>query len=155
LLTDKLWERDWEIIFFAGHSGSDSSLNTGYLKINATERLTISELKYALERSIANGLKLVIINSCDGLGLAAELIAIQLPQAIVMREPIPDFVAQKFLAYLTIAIASGKPLYLAVREARERLQGLEDKYPCATWLPVLYQNPANIDRYYQSHRVSL
>jgi uncharacterized protein YjbI with pentapeptide repeats len=147
LLTDKLWERDWEIIFFAGHSGSDPSLTTGYLKINATERLTIPELKYALERSISNGLKLAIVNSCDGLGLAAELIAIQLPQVIVMREPVPDLVAQKFLAYLTIAFASGKPLYLAVREARTRLQGLEDKYLCATWLPVLYQNPANIDRY--------
>jgi hypothetical protein len=31
-----------------------------------------------------------------------------------------------------------------VREAREKLQGLEDRYPCATWLPVICQNPSNI-----------
>jgi hypothetical protein len=84
-----LWSKHWDIIFFAGHSASDPNLTTGHLKINPTDRLTISELKYALKQSIENGLKLVIINSCDSLGLATELISIQLPQAIVMREPVP------------------------------------------------------------------
>jgi hypothetical protein len=40
-----------------------------------------------------------------------------------------------------MAFAGGKPLYLAVREARERLQGLENEFPCASWLPVICQNP--------------
>jgi uncharacterized protein YjbI with pentapeptide repeats len=144
VLNDKLWEQAWDILFFAGHSASDPSLTTGYLKINSTDRLTISELKYALKQSIESGLKLVIINACDSLGLATELISIQLPSAIVMREPVPDIVAQEFLKNFVIAIASGLPVYRAVRSAREQLQGLEDRYPCASWLPVICQNPADI-----------
>jgi uncharacterized protein YjbI with pentapeptide repeats len=147
ILNDLLWSKHWDIIFFAGHSASDPSLTTGHLKINANDRLTITELKYALKQSIENGLKLVIINSCDSLGLATELISIQLPQAIVMREPVPDFVAQQFLKYFLIAFASGLPLDRSVRQAREQLQGLEDRYPCASWLPMICQNPAEIINY--------
>jgi uncharacterized protein YjbI with pentapeptide repeats len=144
--NDKLWENPWDIIFFAGHSASNINLSTGYLKINATDKLTISELKYALKQSISNGLKLVIINACDGLGLAAELLSIQVPQTIVMREPISDLVAQQFLKSFLTAFAGGKSLYSSVRLAREQLQGLEDRYPCASWLPVICQNPAEILR---------
>jgi CHASE2 domain-containing sensor protein len=75
------------------------------------------------------------------LGLARRLDDLQIPQMIVMRELVPDEVAQKFLKYFLKTFASGKPLYLAAREARERLQGLESKFPCASWLPVIYQNP--------------
>jgi CHASE2 domain-containing sensor protein len=50
-------------------------------------------------------------------------------------------VAQAFLKYFLRGFASGKPFYLAVQEARQRLQGLEDTFPCASWLPVICQNP--------------
>ncbi|HEY9741747.1 MAG TPA: hypothetical protein V6C90_14760 [Coleofasciculaceae cyanobacterium] len=40
------------------------------------------------------------------------------------------------------AFASGKSFYLAARQTRELLQGLEDDFLCATWLPILYHNPA-------------
>jgi hypothetical protein len=146
ILNAKLWAEAWDIIFFAGHSGSNPNLSSGYLKINATDKLTISELKCALQRSIANGLKLIVINACDGLGLAAELISIQLAQTIVMREPIPDFVAQQFLKSFLTYFSTGLPLYQSVRQAREQLQGLEGKYPCASWLPVICQNPAEVSR---------
>ena len=76
------------------------------------------------------------------MGLAAELASLNIPQTIVMREDIPDRIAQEFLKYFLEAFASGQPSYLAVREARERLQGLEGEYPCASWLPVIFQNPA-------------
>jgi uncharacterized protein YjbI with pentapeptide repeats len=142
ILNDKLWSKAWDLVYFAGHSASTPGLATGHLKINATDQLTIAELKYALKQSIENGLKLMIINSCDGLGLATELLAMQLPQAIVMREPVPDLVAQQFLQNFLALFTSGLPLYRAVRSAREQLQGLEDRYPCATWLPVICQNPA-------------
>ena len=104
--------------------------------------LTIEELKYGLGQAVARGLQFAIFNSCDGLGLARELAALQVPQAIVMRKPVPDEVAQKFLKYFLRAFASGEPFYLAMREARERLQGLENELPCATWLPTICQNPA-------------
>ncbi|MBR8835091.1 MAG: CHASE2 domain-containing protein [Stigonema ocellatum SAG 48.90 = DSM 106950] len=143
-LTDHLWKQNWQIFFFAGHSSSAGTGETGQIYINQTEILTISQLKYALKKAVAQGLKLAIFNSCDGLGLAREFADLQIPQLIVMREPVPDRVAQEFLKSFLAAFARGDSLYLAVREARERLQGLEKQFPCATWLPVICQNPAEM-----------
>ncbi|MEH1941801.1 MAG: CHASE2 domain-containing protein [Nostoc sp.] len=143
-LTDHLWGKNWDIFFFAGHSSSNKNGESGRIYLNKTDSLTIGELKYALRKAIENGLQLAIFNSCDGLGLARELADLQIPQMIVMREPVPDQVAKEFLKYFLEAFAGGKSLYQAVRQARERLQGLEDRFPCATWLPVICQNPAEI-----------
>jgi CHASE2 domain-containing sensor protein len=138
-LQAQIWERQWDVLFFAGHS---SSQGRGCIQINATETLTIERLKYGLQRSIANGLKLAIFNSCDGLGLAQDLADLRIPQTIVMRQPVPDRVAQEFLKTFLQTFAGGSSLYAAVREAREKLQILESEFPCATWLPVICQNPA-------------
>ncbi|HIK30667.1 MAG TPA: CHASE2 domain-containing protein [Oscillatoriales cyanobacterium M59_W2019_021] len=142
-LDAALWdEGGWDILFFAGHSQTERE--TGRIFINPTESLTIGELKNALKRSIDLGLQLAIFNSCDGLGLARSLAQLNLPQLVVMREPVSDRVAQAFLKHLLAAFAGGASLSLAVREARERLQGLESEFPGASWLPVLCQNPAQI-----------
>lgn len=138
-LSDELWERGWDILFFAGHSCTQDSI--GKFAINATERLTINQLRYALRTAIATGLQLAIFNSCDGLGLAHQLVDLHIPQMIVMREPVPDQVAQAFLKYFLREFSQGQPLYQSVRTARERLQGLEGEFPCASWLPVIVQNP--------------
>ncbi|HEY9803042.1 MAG TPA: CHASE2 domain-containing protein [Leptolyngbyaceae cyanobacterium] len=143
-LTDYLWGKNWDILFFAGHSSSQGHDGIGRIYLNKTDSLSISELKYALKQAIERGLQLAIFNSCDGLGLAKELADLNIPQIIVMREPVPDQVAQEFLKYFIQSFASGESLYQAVRHARERLQGLEDIFPCATWLPVICQNPAQI-----------
>jgi CHASE2 domain-containing sensor protein len=143
-LTDHLWQQNWDILFFAGHSCSHTTGETGQIYINPTESLRIDQLKYALKQAVERGLKLAIFNSCDGLGLAREFASLQIPQLIVMREPVPDRVAQTFLKHFLQAYAGGKSLYLAVREARERLQGLDGQFPCASWLPVIYQNLAEI-----------
>ncbi|MGF1987395.1 MAG: CHASE2 domain-containing protein [Nostoc sp. ZfuVER08] len=141
-LTEHLWKKNWDILFFAGHSSTQGNGESGRIYLNKTDSLTIGELKYALKKAIENGLQLAIFNSCDGLGLARELADLQIPQIIVMREPVPDLVAQEFLKYFLQGFASGESLYQSVRQARERLQGLEDRFPCATWLPVICQNPA-------------
>ncbi|NEQ65478.1 MAG: CHAT domain-containing protein, partial [Symploca sp. SIO2D2] len=138
-LNDQLWEQPWDILFFAGHSETQNQ--TGRIYINQTDSISIGELKYGLKKAIAQGLQLAIFNSCDGLGLASELEQLNIPQMIVMREPIPDMVAQKFLKYFLRAFADGKSFYMAQREARERLQGMENQFPCASWLPVICQNP--------------
>jgi len=141
-LNDRLWDQPWDILFFAGHS--DTEEETGKIDINRHESLSIDELRYALKKAIANGLKIVFFNSCDGLGLARQLADLKLPQMIVMREPVPDKVAQEFLKHFLREFEGGKSFHLAVREARERLQGLEGKFPSATWLPVICQNPAEL-----------
>ena len=138
-ISEQLWERKWDILFFAGHSQTE--LETGRIYINSEDSLSLEELSYALKKAVDRGLKIAIFNSCDGLGLASFLERLNLPQIIVMREPIPDRVAQQFLKYFLTDFASGKHFYLAVREARERLQALEGKYPGASWQPIIVQNP--------------
>ncbi|MDY6804372.1 MAG: tetratricopeptide repeat protein [Cyanobacteriota bacterium] len=139
-ISDRLWNQPWDIIFFAGHSETEGEVGKIYL--NDTDSLTVNELWYALRKAVDNGLQLGIFNSCDGLGLAQQLDDLQIPQTIVMRELVPDLVAQEFLKHFLTSFSSGQSFYLAAREAREKLQDLENKYPCATWLPVICQNPA-------------
>lgn len=155
-LDDVLWDtKGWDILFFAGHSYSLEDDATGKIVINSQESLTIPDLKNALKKAIERGLKLAILNSCDGLGLAAQLVDLSLPQMIVMREPVPDFVAQQFLKYFLSAYSQGESFPLAVREARERLQSLEGRFPGASWLPVIFQNPAEVPRTWQQLKTKL
>lgn len=150
-LDECLWdEQGWDILFFAGHSASLGGGTSGQIKINATESLSIAQLKYGLQAAIKKGLRLAIFNSCDGMGLAKALADLHIPYLIVMREPIPDQVAQAFLMNFFRAFATGIPFHLAVREARERLQGMEGQFPCASWLPVLCQNPTSGSLSWQS-----
>ncbi|MFE1748358.1 CHAT domain-containing protein [Coleofasciculus sp. H7-2] len=151
-LNDQLWDKQWQILFFAGHSSSEMDGNTGKIYINSTDSLSIADLKNALRRAISHGLQLAIFNSCDGLGLARELADLHIPQIIVMREPVPDVVAQEFLKHFLTSFAKGKSLYLAVREARERLQGRENLFSFASWLPIICQNPAELPLTWHSLR---
>ncbi|MDF0552580.1 CHASE2 domain-containing protein [Kamptonema sp. UHCC 0994] len=142
-LNDQLWDRNWDIIFFAGHSSSNPDYSQGKLAISETETITIADLKYGLANAIKHGLKLVIFNSCDGMGLVNELASLQIPAVIAMRERVPDQVAQKFLEYFLEAFAKeNKCLRDSVRKARERLHGMEGEYPCASWLPMIYEDPS-------------
>jgi ABC-type phosphate/phosphonate transport system substrate-binding protein len=141
----QLWDQPWDVLFFAGHSSSQDG-EKGCIYINPTPegRLEIDELKETLKKAIDNGLKLAIFNSCDGLGLANQLEKLYIPQVIVMREPVPDEVAHDFLKSLLADLANGVPLYVAVRNTRSKLREIarvEKKFPGASWLPVICQNP--------------
>jgi hypothetical protein len=62
-LNNKLWEQPWDILFFAGHSKTFGE--TGQIYINQIDSLSLNELKYGLNKAIAQGLQLAIFNSCD------------------------------------------------------------------------------------------
>lgn len=143
-VSEALWQQPWDILFFAGHGMVSAQGDRGFLQLNATDHMPLDQLRYALTTAVQNGLKLAMFNSCDGLGLTHVLDEAQVPQSIVMREPIPDQVAQTFLRYFLERFAAGTPLHLAMRQAREQLQWMEAEFPCATWLPVICQNPAAI-----------
>ncbi|NJN88058.1 MAG: CHASE2 domain-containing protein [Leptolyngbyaceae cyanobacterium SL_7_1] len=147
-INDQLWEQPWDILFFAGHS--ETHAESGRMYINAEASLTLEELRYGLRQAIAHGLRLAIFNSCDGLGLVSNLEQLHLPQIIAMREPVPDRIAQEFLKYFLRSFAQGQSLYRAVRQARERLQGWEGEFPCASWLPVICQNSLEMPPDWQS-----
>ncbi|NMG10995.1 CHAT domain-containing protein, partial [Brasilonema sp. UFV-L1] len=144
-LNAQLWNSDgWDILFFAGHSQTENETGRIYINENPTNNsLTIEELNQALLAAIGNGLKLAIFNSCDGLGLAVALEKLNIPTVIVMREPVPNRVAQDFFQYFLEAFAVRRlSLYLAVQQARRKLQGVESEFPGASWLPVICQNPS-------------
>ncbi|MGA9379282.1 MAG: HEAT repeat domain-containing protein [Phormidium sp.] len=154
-VDELLWdEKGWDILFFAGHSSSRGDGETGLIYINQTDSLTIADLKNGLKKAIEQGLQLAIFNSCDGLGLANDLASLHIPQIIVMREPVPDRVAQTFLKHFLTAFSRGISLYAAVREARERLQALEDEFPYATWLPIICQNPTEVSMNWKKREIN-
>jgi len=136
----------WHIFFFAGHSMSQSDSSIGSVVLNDKEDpLSIDTLKSELAIAIENGLQLAIFNSCDGLGLASQLAALNLPQSIVMREPVPDDVAKDFLQQFLKAFSNNQSLFESVRRAREFLKNKWDsqsQYPGASWLPTIVRNPA-------------
>jgi hypothetical protein len=151
-ISTQLWQESWDILFFAGHSKTEQG--TGRIYINNHEFLTIEELQEGLKTAINRGLKLAVFNSCDGLGLARSLAGLNIPQVIVMRQPVPDRVAQDFLKYFLKGFSqNGQTLYLAVKEAKNRLrEELGNEFPCANWLPVIYQNPGMIPHTWEQLR---
>jgi len=138
-LNQHLWnEQGWDILFFSGHSRTEST--KGRIFLNRTDSLTMDQLRYGLQTAVSKGLQLAFFNSCEGLGIAAELESLHIPQVIVMREPVPDRVAHQFLKDFIQEFTGRKSFYQSVNIARQKLQGLETEYPCASWLPVIVQN---------------
>lgn len=146
VVSDRIGYENWDILFFAGHSSSEDNKGRIYTRTtDPKEYLTINNLQPGLKDAIERGLKLAIFNSCDGLQLAYDLANLNIPQLIVMREPVPDRVAQRFLKHFLRAFSNNREsLYQAVRKARTMLmtEGLEDEFPGAAWMPIICQNPA-------------
>ncbi|MEG4809306.1 pentapeptide repeat-containing protein [Microcoleus sp. F8-D3] len=143
-LTDEI---GWDILCFSGHSQSEVDGSTGVICINKTDKLTVEQLTHSLKIAIERGLEIAIFNSCDGLGLGKQLAHLDIPQIIVMREPVPDLIAQEFLKVFLKAFAGGNSFYVSVREARKHLKDDWDReIPGASWLPVIYQNQAEFPK---------
>ena len=142
-LHQKLSSESWDIFFFAGHSQTikRNDKEEGLLYLNDSEQLTISDITFALKDAVVKGLQLAIFNSCDGLGLSRELLAhSSIPYSIVMRELVPDKVANQFLDSFLTSFSSGLNLHLAVRKAQESLQALHSEFPYIGSLPAIFQS---------------
>jgi branched-chain amino acid transport system substrate-binding protein len=149
-LRHELWSEAWDILIFVGHSQSQAvshsqelshQESTGAIALNAAEVLSLDDLHDALQHTVRNGLQLAIFNSCDGVGIASKLANLKIPYTIVMREQVPDTIAQTFLQTFLIAFSKGKSLHRSIHTARCKLQEFQSQFPYATWLPVIYQNP--------------
>jgi CHASE2 domain-containing sensor protein len=130
----------WDILFYVGHG--DANSQEGWLNINEDKKLKISDLKSALSNAVDNGLQFAFFASCKGLDLIPQLEEIGLSQTVVMREKVPNQVSVEFLRRFVDSFAQNNSFYLAIHKARERLKDLEpDGYFCASWLPVVFQDP--------------
>lgn len=88
-LDEPLWNEAWDIIVFNGHSGTSDKGREGKFQLSQDQWLKIEDIRNHLDKAIYQGLKLVIFNSCDGLGLAHQLgegQQLYLPQVMVMRD---------------------------------------------------------------------
>jgi CHASE2 domain-containing sensor protein len=142
-------DRGWDIFFFAGHSQTDQRV--GRIYINDRESLEVDQFRNALREAIRKGLKIAIFNSCEGLGLAHQLASLHIPVVIFMQERVPDSVAQSFLKEFLTEYSKDHGLYTAIRRSQERLEEFHH-LPGATWLPIIYQNPAEVPPTWQSLR---
>ncbi len=127
-LTTQLWHPvGWDLLFFDDDGD------------NIAQRMTILQLESALKAAVDKGLQLAVFNSRSGLAS----VGIQIPVAVVMREPLPTQIADTFFEHFLSAFAGEElSLYLAVQQARRKLQGVEDEFPGASWLPMICVNPA-------------
>jgi uncharacterized protein YjbI with pentapeptide repeats len=147
-LTD---ETGWDILSFSGHSKSEVDGSTGRIWLNNTDNLSVEQLKHSLKIAIQKGLEIAIFNSCDGLGLGKQLAHLDIPQIIVMREPVPDAIALEFLKTFLQAFVGGDSFYVSVRKARKHLKDNCDRQiPGVSWLPVIFQNKAEFPQTWQT-----
>jgi branched-chain amino acid transport system substrate-binding protein len=148
-LNSKLRSAPWDIIIYAGHSCSENSRDGVIVHSDdPAQVIRISDLESSVRSAVAKGLKLMIFNSCDGLGLTQPLLQFGVPNVIVMRESVPDPVAHQFLANFFESFAHQRlPLSLAMREARVQLRGdeVERQFPGSQDLPILYQGAYSDD----------
>lgn len=132
--------KGWDILFFTGHSGMDNA--GGWFELNSTTKIRSKPFQLTLQTACQNGLQLAVFSSCDGVQLAQDLSAFNVPTIIAMREIIPNTVAQQFIQGLVQSIvtstAASCHLTMAIRTARATLEGCTH-YPGATNLPMVFQ----------------
>ncbi|MBE9067691.1 CHASE2 domain-containing protein, partial [Leptolyngbya cf. ectocarpi LEGE 11479] len=134
-------EKGWDIFVFSGHSRAEGDL--GRIFINKEESITVDEFKHSLRRAAYHGLKIAIFNSCESLGLGRQLASMEIPVVVSMQESIHDLIAQAFLREFLEHYSQNISLYTAFRRAKDSLEQFND-WPGATWLPVIYQNLAEV-----------
>ncbi len=145
-LIEDLYDRPQDIIIFAGHSMTNPDDRDGKIFINDTESLSINDIGNAFTTAIKQGgLKLLLLNSCEGMGLARrltkspELKGKSLPHIIVMRQRVSDTIAHEFLEhFLQFFFVQKHSLERSVTEARQRIEHHEKSSPGASSLPVLW-----------------
>jgi hypothetical protein len=134
----------WDIFIFNGHGDTveDRFTQEGLIYLDNDTPLEISRLRIEVEKAVKRGLQIAIFNCCSGLGLAERLSDVNIPYIIVMREKIPNLVAQQFLQDLLVRYSQGNTFPEAFKHARERLILSEGGFAIvADWLPILFHNP--------------
>jgi hypothetical protein len=112
-------QHKFDIIYLLGHGSDDNSEQK--IRISDTEFLTFKQFCYRVSK--IKTLKLVILNYCNSLPLAKELIkSSEIPQVIAMRETIFDSFSPEFLTNFLLKLVRCNFLPLAVKEAQEHLE---------------------------------
>jgi hypothetical protein len=107
-LHQHLWNaQGWDLLYLSG-----AHLNPDH---------TAQMLDHGLKKAVKQGLVVVMVNMTDGLAFVPTLAAWGVLYAIVMREPVPDGVAQTLLHQVLRNLQRGQSLPFAVRTAQAQL----------------------------------
>ncbi len=131
----------WDAILFAGHS-DEKALLGGELGLAPGQALSFRELEPYLRQAQQRGLKFALFNSCNGLDWARNLIDLGLGQVAVMREPIHNEAAHRFLGHFLQALAQYQDAATCLQAAAQNLK-LEHHltFPSAYLIPSLFCHP--------------
>ncbi len=143
-IQNELIKNPWDIVVYLGHSQTSSDGHDGVFIIdNDTALSPEHNLRNSLKIAVKKGLKLVICNSCDGLGIGRQLANIGVPHIIVMKEPIAVRVALRFLEVFLPNFLEHKSLQESLTIARQelRLHEFEVDAASSSLLPRLIENP--------------
>ena len=153
-LTRELERGDYQVLHYAGHSGTGNAGGDLYLvsrQTGFTERLSGEDLAGLL---VNNGIKLAIFNSCRGSysteaevgsqqerNLVQALIIRGMPAVIAMSERIPDQVAITFTQLLYRNLKRGQAIDLSLNRTRQGLISAYGSHQFYWLLPTLYMHP--------------
>ncbi|MFN5969718.1 MAG: ABC transporter substrate-binding protein [Microcystis sp.] len=143
-IRHELIKNPWDIVVYLGHSQTSSDGHDGVFIIDNDTALSADDnLRDSLEIAVRKGLKLVICNSCDGLGIGRQLANIGVPHIIVMKEPIAVRVALRFLEVFLPNFLGHKSLQESLTIARQelKLHQFNDDAAGSSLLPLLIGNP--------------
>jgi branched-chain amino acid transport system substrate-binding protein len=132
----------FDIIIILGHNDANDNGIDGRIRISSKDTISIDDFSPQFRRSVANGLKLVILAGCSGIGAARTLGAnpINVPNVIAFRAPIHYEILRLFFEKLCKHwIDDSQSLEVAVTKTREDLSTADKKtHPAASILPILY-----------------
>jgi hypothetical protein len=143
-IAKKLKQVKPSVWVFYGHGDTieHQSFQDGIIYLDHNTPLEISRLRLEIQAAIERGLQIVIFNCCNGLGLAEQIVDLNIPYIIVMREIIPNITAQDFLENLLEQYSQGQSFPAAFQFARQQLRlGTGGFAQFADWLPILFHNP--------------
>jgi len=106
-LNESLWQQPWDILFFGGHSSSNSQ-GDGHIRINDTEFISVEQLKKALTKAIQKDLKLAI--AFPALATGAARLSPEQAAVAMMTEIVTHLTGNTTIQKVTIALYQ-RPFY--------------------------------------------
>jgi tetratricopeptide (TPR) repeat protein len=144
-------EQDYHIIHFTGHGTFKDG--KGYLVFETEKQgINLIDNENLSDLFSERGIRLVVLSSCESAkgsnkkafgDLASMLSKKGIPAVVAMQYSVIDDVAIKFAYHFYRAIASGKPVDLALKEARLVMKNLENGNGFDFATPVLYLSDCN------------
>jgi len=139
-LVERLTQAQYHVLHFMGHGVSGSLLFEG-----EQGRAVLVPFHQLADLLSDNGLRLVVLNACEGArpagegsfdGVAQSLVQKGIPAVVAMQSPVSDEVSLRFTHDFYRSLAEGQPVEVAITKARRAIYAGESS---AEWItPVLY-----------------